>query len=167
MTDETEQQSEKKETIGDRIAWICAYRGITESELARRAGLTRNHLSSTIRSARDGDPKDLQSGNAAKVAKAGGVSLEWLITGDGSPVAANQDLPDDFAPPRFDALRNWKELLASAKLMKPHIPAWAWDAVARGNPALTATPTPAMIAGLAQVFFENLPPPKTTEKSNR
>lgn len=68
------------ETIGDRIKAILARLDINASELSRRAGLSRAHVGKII--ARSANPNaGFEHDTMVAIAKAGGVSLDWLMTG--------------------------------------------------------------------------------------
>lgn len=160
MTSETK----RAETIGDRVEWICATLGISQSELARRAEMDRAHVSQIVRLSKNEGAGNFRVETLKRIAVAANVRLEWLITGEGSPFKSASEETRDQSPPRFDSLHNWSALLASARVLQPTVPEWAWSAVARSNPALTDSPTPGMVADLAVLYLKHLAPPSNSTK---
>lgn len=76
------------ETVRDRIAWIIANRRTPETgeawdaqNLSIAAGLAPAHIGMVLRKT-IGEPR---RPTLAKIAKATGVSLSWLMTGEGAP----------------------------------------------------------------------------------
>ena len=83
------------DSLGARIRFGLKQSGKSQSELSRYTGVK----SSTVSQWCSDKVKALQSDNAYKVAKCLGVSLQWLVTGAGSP--DNEDvvaLPSDARP---------------------------------------------------------------------
>jgi transcriptional regulator with XRE-family HTH domain len=68
-------------TIADRVREILSRKDWSQSELSRRAGLTRSHIGWIL-----GHPDSpVQSDTLAKIAEGAGVSTHWLTTGQGTP----------------------------------------------------------------------------------
>lgn len=73
-------------TLADRIEEILRLRGITQRELARRAGLaTEQHINTILRRLRANPDADIERETLAAIARGGGVSFIWLATGKGRP----------------------------------------------------------------------------------
>lgn len=80
--------------VAPRIKAARESLGISARELDRRASLREGHTS--IIESRD---RDIETETAAKIATALGVSLDWLITGNGDgPVSRSRSEPDELAP---------------------------------------------------------------------
>lgn len=71
-------------TISERVREVLALRDINERELSRRAGLSEAHINKIVQK-KDGRPS---AETVAKISAAAGVSLVWLITGEGPIEAA-------------------------------------------------------------------------------
>ena len=77
------------ESVADRLRWVLANRGLSGRGLSIKAQLSPNAVQKIIErgGSANGD-------SIAKLAHASGVSLGWLITGNGSP----DDAPDTASP---------------------------------------------------------------------
>ena len=80
--------SEETATFGDRLAAARDAAGLSRKELAQRVGIK----SSTLRSWED-DLSEPRANRLSMVAGLLGVSISWLLTGEGEGVSA----PDDTA----------------------------------------------------------------------
>src|SRR5688572_8049353 len=70
-----------KETITERIEMVVTWSQKSLSAFCEAAGLSRNTISTMkSRGSKAQAPETL-----AKIARAGGVRLDWLITGEGHP----------------------------------------------------------------------------------
>lgn len=77
------------ESVADQLRWVLANRGLSGRGLSIKAQLSPNAVQKIIErgGSANGD-------SIAKLAHASGVSLGWLITGNGSP----DDAPDTASP---------------------------------------------------------------------
>ncbi|WP_251450696.1 helix-turn-helix domain-containing protein [Parasutterella muris] len=66
-------------TVAERLAYALAIRGLSQSELARRAGITRGTISNVMK----GVAKTFTAEVALKVARALDVDPYWLVLGEG------------------------------------------------------------------------------------
>ena len=67
-------------TVAERLAYALAIRGMTQSELARRAGVTRGTISNVMK----GVAKNFTAEVSLKVARALDVDPYWLVLGEGT-----------------------------------------------------------------------------------
>lgn len=73
-------------TLAQRIRAAQHLAGLTQSQLALRAGLARSHVSLILqRLERGGDEGTVKLATLRAIAAAAGVSLGWLASGEGSP----------------------------------------------------------------------------------
>ncbi len=147
------------ETLADRVRWILEHRinpatGEPWREaqaLGEAAGLkSPAHvgmmLRGTISSPR---PQTLEP-----IARTAGVSFEWLQRGVGRPDDV-APVPPAGDPVRFCELRDWSELLAAARILRPGLPEWVWQKVGSMRYELEAPATQTTVAGAAQWVMEN------------
>lgn len=62
-----------------RLQWILKDMDVSASELSRRAGLARGHVSTAMVSG------DMNLSTAIKLCAVARVSIDWLATGEGAP----------------------------------------------------------------------------------
>ena len=83
-------------TLAGRIEHILRERHIGQRELSRRSGLDPIHVSKFLHRARKSPKATLEAPTVAAIANGAGVSVRWLLTGEGSrnnpTVAANDDM---------------------------------------------------------------------------
>ena len=88
-------------TLVERIEWILENRAEKEDgrpnqrAFSRAAGLEETHIGKILKRLHKKPTGDLEGRTLAAIAHAGGVSLEWLVTGAGEPVTA---LPRPLSP---------------------------------------------------------------------
>ena len=70
-------------TIADRVRELIGQRGLTQAAFAAEIGMDATKLSKSLSGVRRFSSLDL-----ALIAEAGGVSVDWLVTGDEQPLAA-------------------------------------------------------------------------------
>jgi len=97
-------------SLRERLKRSLKQAGISQSELARRCGVTRSAVSLWL----SGTTYTLEGANLTRAAIALGVSPHWLSTGEGSPVPARASLGS--APP--EELVEIKRLHDSGKLSR-------------------------------------------------
>lgn len=80
-------------TLEERILWILEHRGLNQRELSIKAGLSSpSHVGTLLTRLRKNPDREADVGTLRALAKAGGVSYEWLSSGEGSP-EPRSDLP--------------------------------------------------------------------------
>jgi hypothetical protein len=144
-------------TLEERIRFALRRSDLSARKLSRKAELSEGFLAYVFRTLRtDPNGTPFSVDNLRALARAAGVSSEWLITGSGSPddpetqSAPSPSLDEHFvARPVFGSLPDWPDLLARAQEIAPHLPAWTWERLATMAPLLSAPPTPVMVAELA------------------
>jgi transcriptional regulator with XRE-family HTH domain len=78
----TEQQTAlQRLSRGDRLRWIMEYRGIKQTELAVRIGLTQSAISNLVTD----KARKPSAPTLLKLADVLGLRPEWLLHGDGNP----------------------------------------------------------------------------------
>lgn len=94
-TDDTDWYSEETATFGDRLAAARDSARLTQKELAQRVGIK----TSTLRNWEE-DLSEPRANRLSILAGILGVSLSWLLTGEGEGVAAPEEdapLPPDMS----------------------------------------------------------------------
>lgn len=156
-------------TVSDRIREILARKEWSARRLSVESKLTPTHVSQIIRKfdawkPGDDDPR-VETGTLREIARAGGVSASWLITGEGSP-EPTQDEPSadpgdhDVGQDADPVLRNlpgYDKLLRSAQTLAPEIPRKLWDYLGTTRPWLTGRLTPGALVDLAKVVWKHTP----------
>lgn len=149
-------------SVKERVIEVLRRTGWSQRELARQAGLAGSHISLILTSLGD----NVRVDTLRAIAKAAKVSESWMITGDGTPdgddVPSSDEQTDSsegFDVACFAALANWRELLASAKLLRPSIPDWVWLALGAAHPLIAGPASPGMLAELADVLHRFGSPP--------
>lgn len=87
------------DTIADRIRWILETRDLSARALSKRAGLADGHVSMILRGLVG---KGVTAETLAQIARAGGVSVQWLATGEGQRETDLPSIDDDPAPDAGD-----------------------------------------------------------------
>ncbi len=143
-------------TLEQRIRYALKRSGLSARALSMKANLSHGYLASVFLAFGKETEPSFGTGSLRAIARAAGVSSNWLLTGHGSPddpegveSEAPSIAPEYVAVQRFDGLPEWPELLTRAKALQPEIPAWVWEFIAGSRPLLSAMPTPAMVADLA------------------
>lgn len=72
------------ELLSDRIKWIYSNRNMSQSKLARAAGVK----APSVKDWEEGNTRGLRADVALNIAKKLNVNIDWLITGNGSPETA-------------------------------------------------------------------------------
>ena len=73
-------------TLSGRLRWARKAAGISISQLDHLVGLTPGH----VRQIETGTLKDIRVSTANRLSKALGISIEWLVTGDGTAPSAGE-----------------------------------------------------------------------------
>jgi transcriptional regulator with XRE-family HTH domain len=68
------------DTLSNRIRKALNYAGLSQAELSERINVSESTVSQWL----SGETKTIKSSNASKVARACGVNLNWIATGEGS-----------------------------------------------------------------------------------
>lgn len=143
-----------------RIRSLLAERGLSERQASIASGLSPATVNALLKRLEAGSGR-LEQRTVDALAATLGVSPAWMLHGIGDADAAPPPPQEETAgaPTRFDALPNWTGLSRAARAQKPNLPEWVWQRVARAAPMLTATPSPAMVADLAEFVFRHEAPP--------
>jgi len=78
------QREPGDETLAGRIEHVLREQRISQRELSRRSGLDPIHIGKFLHRARRSPKATLEAPTVASIANGAGVSLRWLMTGDGS-----------------------------------------------------------------------------------
>lgn len=125
------------ETIADRIEAILREKKVSASALSESAGLTRVHVNKIIKRVRENPDSRIENATLEAIAKAGGVTLDWLMTGRAD---------HGTAPPlvqtalRVEHTERYPGRAEAAKAMRGVLPDPAVDSVLRWD--LNATQDP-------------------------
>ena len=150
-------------SVKERVQEVLRRTGWSQRELARQAGLAGSHVSLILTNLGD----NVRVDTLRAIAKAARVSESWMITGSGTPdggdaLAADEQTSslEGFDVACFAALPNWRELLASARLLRPQLPDWVWVALGAAHPLIAGPASPGMLAELADVLHRFGSPPQ-------
>lgn len=81
-------------SLGDRLDWIIERRGLGSlRRLSLAAGLSHSTLANAVARERAGRDPNLSARALAEIARLGGVTLDWLRSGEGAPVAQEPNSP--------------------------------------------------------------------------
>jgi hypothetical protein len=161
-------------SVADRIQWVIDHLNISARELSRRAGLQETQVGVVIARYRRNPNAEVTVPVLNAIAKGGGVSAAWLITGRGSPTSDDdvQQHPDELvAEPRagvrvsthepghrpvLSNLPNWPALLEAAQQqardLNRSIPPWVWETLANTSAMLTGPLTGPALFDLAVIY---------------
>lgn len=149
-------------SVKERVQEVLRRTGWSQRELARQSGLAGSHISLILNSLGD----NVRVDTLRAIARAAKVSESWMITGAGTPDGDDVAAPEEhttslegFDVACFAALPNWRELLASAKLLRPQMPEWVWLALGAAHPLIAGQASPGMLAELADVLHRFGSPP--------
>lgn len=148
-------------TLLERIEWLVRERAEgNQTVLSERAALGRTRVGSLLTKLRQG-PHEPGMSVIVALARAGGVSVDWLATGAGSPTdgAAGPPPADDVALTQLESIPGWSKIVAGARAIAPDIQPWVWDYIARKRAVVTDHPTPAELVAIARVVTQFVPPP--------
>lgn len=144
----------------------AAARGLSESEVSVACGRSRTWLNKAL--ANGVEPRGVEV--LEQLARVAGVSERWLLTGAGSPDAAEDALAPsvtDEPEPYRKNIPGWDDALALARMQRPHYPAWAWERASRSAPFLVdGPPSVGAVLALAQTALE-LGNPQLAEERER
>lgn len=135
------------DTLADRLRWVMNHKGWSASRLSQAAGKARGHVG-LILSGRVG--AGVAADTLAAIAAAAGVSLEWLQSGVGDPLAGAT------AGERYDAHPEWASAVAEAPRKYPgFVPPFAYEYAGRMiRSSRAAHITPEIALQLARVWID-------------
>lgn len=107
--------------IGDRIRAAMARQGLTQRELARRAGFAPTQVS-VILARLQQRPYAIELETLVRIAHGANVSLLWLLTG----IVETRER----VPPTLAERPGWEGAVAEVAPYFPHTPASTWDWIA-------------------------------------
>lgn len=108
MADEQDWFSAETATFGDRLAGAREASGLDQKGLAEKLG-----VKSAVIEAWEGDLKEPRANRLQMVSGVLGVSMSWLLTGEGD----GPDAPDDDTPMTSDLI----DLLAEMRALRGNI----------------------------------------------
>ena len=109
------------ERIGDRIRLAMARQGLTQRELARRAGFAPTQVSVILARLQE-RPYAIELETLVRIAQGAGVSLLWLLTG----IAETRER----VPPPLGERPGWDSAVHEVAPYFPHTPPATWDWIA-------------------------------------
>ncbi len=86
-------------TVSERLQYALMVRGISQSELARKIGVTRGAISNLINNVSSG----LSAENALKIAEVLNLDPYWLIFGKGEGPVSHKEINPEQLTPRDEA----------------------------------------------------------------
>ena len=155
-------------SLADRLRMVLEHTGLSPYDLSKRAGLSGSHVANII----ERDARRTSTETIEKIAKAAGVSEEWLRKGVGAIELVRADPTiDDPAPPEPPARETIPETIGgmrsydaqekrARKALKAEnfdVDEWVWRAVRNISAFNTSNSAPAvsMLADLAKVIQEH------------
>lgn len=145
-------------TFEERIDAICKRMGISQRELARRAKLKNDTDVGVMVLRRKRDPEAKLDADALHaIARVGGVTVEWLLTGEDLPLVdppSTAHLPSH-TQGALERHPNIDALLEAAKTLEPNVTEWAWRQTLAVGPSLRGAPTARSIADLAKYIMQH------------
>lgn len=147
--------------VSERIRHLMELRGWSARQLSIRAGLTESHVTLLLRRG----ASKAEAATLGKIAAAGDVALEWLLSGDGAMAeAAPAPRVESSGDPKFEDIPGYAESLPVAKRLRPEHPEYIWQTLSAAGPLLTGPITPAMLADLADVLLKYTVPPRVDKE---
>lgn len=99
------------QTFADRLSFLVQRSGLSESAWCRKVGIARSYVG-MVRSGQIVGPRAAQ---AAKIAKAEGLDVQWLVSGTGTPPPGLYGL----APVDDDPLPERQQVIGMARRLAP------------------------------------------------
>jgi transcriptional regulator with XRE-family HTH domain len=156
--------------IGDRVRLRRQELGLTQQELAARAGGGQ----SSINRIENGETPDPRSSTLNALSVALKVPVAWLQGEEGAdspPGEEPSQVPQsltllDVSPATFGAIAGWADLERVAKRKAPDVEPWVWDELRASNPLFAAKMqlTVATVVQLARIVSEHVLPPSARKK---
>ena len=167
-------------TLAERIQWVLDNVRRSDGKhwgvksLAMVAGLGQSHISSILH----GKVKNPQMNTIEAIARTAGVSVPWLMSGDGEPMRILDSSLDQSELEPYAALWEtdpilgnsplWPALLAGAKQKRPNHPQWVWDATAESRPQLPGLdPSVSIVVLVSDIALELVAPPPPGTRDGR
>lgn len=149
-------------TLAHRIETLLERTGWSARKLSLNAGLSASHVGTILTKSRADPDYSVERKTIEAIALAAGVSPGWLLTGEGEAPSSAFDGVDvaprePEAPSTFGGYKNYERVEASARLLAPEVPDWAWDATRNAHPMWVGKdpPTAAVIADVARVIMKH------------
>jgi hypothetical protein len=174
-------------TLADRLRMILDHKGWSARRLGREAGIAQTHPAAVIAKF-DADPDaSVETSTVEAMARAAGVSRDWLLTGRGEPGwsddpptdapapadegAPGPDVPDAVSQPpaTYGAIPGYDALERAARRIAKDCDDWVWRELRASNPLRNSRVplTPASLAAIAKVFAEHGVPPADAATNGR
>jgi hypothetical protein len=151
----------------ERFQWVMKARGTNPSRWSEDAGLSRTTVRGILKKIKEGEDPNPTQRTMEALAGAAGVSVAWLISGEGAPddlgsppapsavVTRDGELPQG-GYRRFGDLPGWAEAEAAARrTYRDLLPDFAWEAAAGQAGAVWPTEvTPQTVYRFAKAWFD-------------
>lgn len=168
-------------TLLARLEAILTARGMSQRALGRAAGLDERHVGVLMGRLRNDPNAGVEHRTLAALARAGGVSLSWLSSGEGDsgldtplesaivPTSApeltvEREEQPEYSESRFPVFRNmpnWRRIEAGARALAKDVPEWVWSDIRDARPFQHRQPiSSGMIADLANWWLRHMSPPE-------
>jgi transcriptional regulator with XRE-family HTH domain len=137
--------------IADRIRLVLADKGLTQRELARRAGLAETQIGMILARLQE-RPFSIELETLARIAHGGEVSLLWLLTG--------LDDGDVEGAPALHQIPGWEGAREGAAAYLTNVSPWVWRWLSqvRLPRAPPLPPSPGLLLGLFAFLQSQLGP---------
>lgn len=162
--------------IAKRLEEVRVARGWSAREFSLKAGLSAGQLQKL----KERGAAHAQSDTLAALARAGGVTLTWLLTGSDAPGAEHADTPaphdepqaapdvalHDSPPATMGQLEGYASTERAARKLAPDLEEWTWQYLRVSNPLLDKRYpiTPASLETLARAIAKHAQPPANQKK---
>ena len=151
-------------TPADRIQKILDSKGINASELNRRAKLPRGSVSQALRRYRQNPDAEVTGSTLQAIAEAGGVTVQWVLTGKGDPNNVEEPTPTTSttelsSEPKWKNFPNFYAMAEAALADDARLKRWAVEVLAEESPMIAGHVDVAAIADLIRVVQRHVPPP--------
>lgn len=141
-------------TLESRIVWLVEHRAEgSQRELSRRAGLSPNYIGTILTRLRKNPNAQIEKDSLVALAKAGDVSLDWLLNGRGNP--ERETVLDVGSPLRL--IEGWTQSVSDARAKGTFLPAWVWDRAGEIRNAHAPVPlTPEFVLRTALYVYDTV-----------
>lgn len=134
--------------IARRIQEEIDRQGLSARALSLKAGLSERHVGKILERGSGGGA---EGSTLLKIAAALGVSVQWLMTGAGTPA---EGAPANDSPrPELRDAQGFSEALPRAMALRPNYDATIWELVASTEPISVIPMSPELVAQVADIVF--------------
>jgi|LNFM01.2.fsa_nt_gb transcriptional regulator with XRE-family HTH domain len=141
-------------TLESRILWLVEHRAEgSQRELSRRAGLSPNYIGTILTRLRKNANAQIEKDSLVALAKAGDVSLDWLMNGRGNP--ERETVLDTGSPLRL--IEGWRRSVDDAREKGSFLPDWVWERAGEIRNAHAPVPlTPEFVLRTALYVYDTV-----------